>query len=141
MEREQGRTESAGGKDGPRRRRQKRDGGEDKRSGGGRDGLGGGGMEGKVQGRRERNTAGDGARGTNEERVGRGEKRGKEVGWGWRGRWEKRERWGWRGRGEGAVSLSRRCWLLASSGRSVHPTSFQLRGKPLTELTLLQSQI
>lgn len=38
MEREQGRTASAGEKDGLRRRQQKGDSGEDRRRGGGRDG-------------------------------------------------------------------------------------------------------
>lgn len=79
MEREQGRMASAGGKDGPRRWRRKRDNGEDRRRGGQWDGWSGDGNEGKVQGRMERNTVGNAMRGRKEERVGRGEKRGKEV--------------------------------------------------------------
>lgn len=79
MEREQGKTATGGGKDGPRRQRSKRDSGEDRRKGGRQDGWSGDGEEGKVQGRRERNTVGDCVRGRNEERVGRGETHGKEV--------------------------------------------------------------
>lgn len=65
MEREQGRKASAGGKDGQRRRRQKRDSGEDKMREGRWDGCNVDGMEGKVQGTKERNTVNDGARGRN----------------------------------------------------------------------------
>lgn len=79
MDREQGRTASAGGKDGQRKRRQKRDSGEDKMREGRRDGRSVDGKEGKVQGRRERESVDDGARGRNEWTVGRGEKRGKEA--------------------------------------------------------------
>lgn len=83
MEREQERTESAGGSDGRRnvgrRPRGKRDDGEDRRRGGRRDAWSGDGNEEKVQGRRERNTVGDDVRGNKEERVESRETRGKEV--------------------------------------------------------------
>lgn len=79
MEREQGRTESAGGRDGRRRPQGKRDSGEDRRRGGRRDAWSGDGNEEKVRGRRERNTVGDGVRGNKEERVESRETRGKEV--------------------------------------------------------------
>lgn len=76
MEWEQGRTASAGGEDGQRAQRQKRDSGVDRRKGGQRDGWSGDGKEGKVQDKWE--TVGDHVRGRNEGRVGRGETRGKE---------------------------------------------------------------
>lgn len=76
MEQEQGRTASAGGKDGPRAQRQKRDSGVDRRKGGRRGGWSGDGKEAKVQDNWE--TVGDYVRERNEGRVGRGETHGKE---------------------------------------------------------------
>lgn len=74
---EWGMTAIAGGKDGPRRPRGKKDNGKDRRKGGRGDGWSESRREGEVEVWMERNTVGDCVRGGSEVRVGKGETHGK----------------------------------------------------------------